>query len=308
MRVADYDEFEYDYSTYWKNRNYEHFAEVIALRKLFDDKKGKFFLDIGGSFGRHTQTYYKHFSYPIIVDYSLNTLINNKDRLKEKYENLVLIAANAYHLPFKESSIDSAMMVRVLHHIDSLDKYFSEIQRVMVNNGEYIQEFPNKVHIKAVIRHLVKGNLKFFSKKSFQQPTKNSFEGSKEGKETTFLNFHPTQIKKTLSNYGFIIQRSIGASFFRLEIIKKIVPLKLLLGLESFAQNVLSALNISPSILLDCKMQKLGMRNIKYEALKDIIVCPKCKSALVFKREEAICNSCDHKYEKVAGIWDFRVQ
>ena len=58
-KVADYDTYDYDYSTYWSKRKYEHEAESLVL-KTFKRPKGKWFLDVGGSFGRLTNSYYKN--------------------------------------------------------------------------------------------------------------------------------------------------------------------------------------------------------------------------------------------------------
>ena len=60
--VSDYDKFDYDYSQYWNSRMYEDMAEKHLLHKLFSNKKGEVFLDIGGSYGRLTSTYYDKYS------------------------------------------------------------------------------------------------------------------------------------------------------------------------------------------------------------------------------------------------------
>lgn len=306
MKVTNYDEFEYDYSTYWKHRNYEHFAEVLVLKKFFLNKNGDWFLDIGGSFGRHLPIYYKKFKKPIILDYSLNTLINNRDRILEKYPNTTLISANVYFLPFKESVFDGAMMVRVIHHIEDVPAVLGQIQKILRNKAGYIQEFANKMHIKAVIRHLLKRDFSFFSTKSFQQPTQAQFEGS-NGMETTFQNFHPKYIQQELVNKGFEIKKKCGVSFFRISFIKRALPIKVLIFLESLAQVLFGRTNISPSIFLDCEMKKKNLSGNK-QGLEDILICPKCNSELSFKKEDCVCTKCKNRYEKVAGIWDFRVQ
>lgn len=307
MKISNYDEFEYDYSTYWKNRNYEHFSEVIVLKKLLNKIKGKWFLDIGGSFGRHLPVYYEHFTNPIIVDYSLNTLINNKFRIWEKNPNTTLIAANVYYLPFKESSVGASMMIRVLHHIEQPDLYFNEISRVLKNESVHIQEFANKVHLKAKISHLLRRDFKFFSSDPYQQPTAKNYEGS-NGVETIFLNFHPKDILNRFQNLGFKLVEKVGVSFFRIEIMKRIIPIKILVRLEGFVQSVLGKTNIAPSIFYKFKLDKKETEQTKDSKLEDILVCPKCKSQLQFKKEECFCTNCRSKFEKVADIWDFRIQ
>jgi hypothetical protein len=52
QRPAFYDDEGFNYQSYWSNRNYEHKAEVLAIRRLL---KGRHFAeaaDIGGGYGR----------------------------------------------------------------------------------------------------------------------------------------------------------------------------------------------------------------------------------------------------------------
>ena len=37
MKVSNYDEYKYDYKTYWNGRDYENEAERIFLKKAFKD-------------------------------------------------------------------------------------------------------------------------------------------------------------------------------------------------------------------------------------------------------------------------------
>jgi ubiquinone/menaquinone biosynthesis C-methylase UbiE len=306
MKISNYDQFDYDYSKYWKNRNYEHVSEVHALSKLMNDMKGKWFMDLGGSYGRHLPNYYSKYENPIIVDYSLNTLINNKERIWKSYPNTKLVAANAYYLPFRDSVFDGSTMVRVLHHIENTDQFFTELVRVLKDKSTHIQEFANKMHIKARITHLLKMDKAFFSTEPYQQPTHNNFEGS-NGIESVFLNFHPTYLKKMLKEKGFRLLTKQGVSYLRLGILKKIFPSILLFNLEKLMQKMFGRTHISPSIFYKLSLKK-DSKSKDYEAFEDILVCPKCKTDLKFRNEECVCTQCKNRYEKVAGVWDFRVQ
>ncbi len=309
-KISDYDMFDYDYRTYWENREYENMAEKILLERVFDKTQGVWFLDIGGSYGRLTSTYYNRFSNPIILDYSLKTLQKNKEILKSKYKNISLIAANAYNLPFAPNSIDGGLMVRVLHHIEKPATYFKEIARVMKYNSPYIQEFPNMIHIKASIRELLKFNFSFFKQDSYKQPTRNNFEGVKEGVEGIFLNYHPKFLNKELKKHNFKITERIGCSFLRLQFLKKFLNVDSMLFLEVLAQKVLSWTNISPSIFLKTSSQNhKDKKEISYETLEDMLVCPKCKEKLTFPNPTtAVCSKCSTSYIKDQDIWDFRVK
>ena len=94
-KVVNYDGFDYDYTTYWKNRAYENNAEHLVLDSLLKNESGKWFIDIGGSYGRLTDTYSSKFDNCIIIDYSLKTLKKNNDLVVKSFPNTTLNAANA---------------------------------------------------------------------------------------------------------------------------------------------------------------------------------------------------------------------
>jgi len=306
MKISDYDEFDYDYRTYWKERIYEHRAEVLLLNKLFKKQKGTWFLDIGGSYGRLTPVYYTYFSHPVILDYSFKTLQKNKKILQQKFPKIELVAGNIYKIPFKSGVFEGALMNRVLHHIENPNKAIENVSQCLKPNSIYIQEIPNKIHIKAVIRELFKLNFKFLDQKPYLQPSKGNFEGSRSA-ESLFYNYHPKHIKKLMNRNQLIQLKTIGASYLRIGVLKKIIPINILLFLENIFQFLFTGLYIAPSIYLVAK-KTTDSKAAQYSTLKDTLCCPLCRHNLTFKENTACCIKCNHKYLKINDIWDFRVK
>ncbi len=306
-KVADYDTYDYDYSTYWKKREYEHKSEVLVLEKLLKNEKGKWFLDIGGSFGRLASTYSKKYTHAVIIDYSLKTLQKNFKQLKKDCPNIELVAANVYSLPFRNNTFDGSIMVRVLHHIEKQNDCIKEIYGVLDKNGIHIQEYANKVHIKALVRAILTLNSSFFNQAPYQQPDKHNYEGAREGSQVLFLNYHPYWIKKLFSKIGFHIEKKYDCSFLRIDILKRKFNTKSLLYWENIFQNTLSWSNISPSIFVKARAVKKTGVVIEKKKLADILVCPKCKSNLNILNDRAQCRECESTYFKKENIWDFRV-
>lgn len=305
--IADYDKFDYDYSTYWRNRSYEDSAERAVLNRIFRGKKGTWFLDIGGSYGRLASTYYNEYENPIIIDYSFKTLERNYPIIKTKFPKLEVVAANAYKLPFRENVFDGALMVRVLHHIEKPEIYFKEISRVMSKKATYVQEFANKIHIKAVLKSLLKLRFDIFSKDPYQQPRINTGEGSREDQKSIFLNYHPQYIQDLLKSNCFSIRNKYGCSFLRSIILKKIFSTSTLLFFEKIFQYTISWTNVSPSIFLETESLKACEKE-HFSNLEDILVCPECKGSLIFEGGSARCKDCKKSYERINNIWDFRIE
>ena len=306
-KIADYDTLDYDYSTYWKNREYENLSEKLVLKRVLKDTKGNWFIDIGGSYGRLTDTYYDIYTNPVIVDYSLKTLQKNYKYIKDQYPNIELIAANAYNLPFKENTFDGGVMVRVLHHIDRPLEYFKELKRVMSSNAVYIQEFANKAHLKALIRALIRLDFSVFNKQPYQQPTKENYEGARKGSQVPFFNYHTEWIKNSLRNENFDIEKKYGCSFLRVNILKRVFSTKVLLFFENILQTAFSWSNTSPSIFLKCVVKKESSSTQSNGTLHSVLVCPKCKGELKIESEKALCSECKTVYSKEKNIWDFRI-
>jgi len=308
IEVSNYDFFDYDYSQYWKVRQYEDSSEKHLLEKIFNRKKGTWFIDIGGSYGRLTPTYYNSYSNPVILDYSLRTLQKNYAVIKERFPNIEMIAANAYHMPFRDNTYDGGLMVRVLHHISEPGEYYKELKRVMHNGSSYVQEFANKVNLKASLRAVLHLNFKFFSKDPYQQPTSKNFEGTEVGEEAIFFNYHPSYVRKTLKSTGFNIVNKFGCSYLRIPILKKLLGDSLLLKLEYFLQKLLKTTNIPPSVVFETNLKKkTSKQSCTDKNLRKILVCPKCLGELIFKDDTAHCKDCDKTYVKEEHIWDFRI-
>jgi ubiquinone/menaquinone biosynthesis C-methylase UbiE len=74
-------------------------------------------------------------------------------------------------------------MVRVLHHIEKPEEYFKEAKRVFKKDATYIQEFANKVHIKAKIKALLKRDLSSFQKNLMSNRLERTWKAPRKKKE-----------------------------------------------------------------------------------------------------------------------------
>src|SRR3989304_6622554 len=117
---AAYDTF--DYPGYWIGRDYEHKSEVIALKALLQKiKRIKTVLEVGAGFGRLVPSYAFRAKKIILTDPSGKLL--KISRLSYPEENFSFVHTTAENLSkkVKRGSVDLAICVRVVHHVEKVD-------------------------------------------------------------------------------------------------------------------------------------------------------------------------------------------
>ncbi|MCB9789624.1 methyltransferase domain-containing protein [Candidatus Nomurabacteria bacterium] len=324
-KLADYDKYHYDYRTFWDRRKYEDGAERIALRSILKGERFERFIDIGGSYGRLTDEYYDRADHIYILDYSLETLLRNKQEILSRFPNTTLVAANAYYMPFKDSVFDGGMMVRVLHHIDDQSKLFDEISRIFTSGGRFILEYANKRNLKNVLKLKKAEREKFLNVKPYQQPQQGNNEGTK-GESVVFLNYHPLYLNEISTSAGFKTLSARSTSFFRSTPLTKL-PLSISLLLERFLQYTMSWAQLTPAVFLDLEKNSPhvreglsgrdsnGLEDKKVGSRKDIsdqknplsiLSCPVCHGDLNDISTSPTCRSCERKYSLHDGVLDLR--
>ena len=248
--AAHYDT--YDYPNYWIGRDYEHGSELIALKDfLAKISKIGTIVEIGAGFGRLTPTYFYRAKRAILTDPSAKLLKTAREEFAEK-KNVHILQAGIESLggKIRGSSADLVIMVRVLHHITDLDQALSTINRILKPNGYFILEFPNKMHLKATLRQLIRGNLTF--RFDIFTSDKRSAK-SKRQKKISFLNYHPDMVFEKLRENGFEIIEKRSVSNIRSSFIKNLLPCNFLLALEEFLQIPFAYINFGPSIFILAK-------------------------------------------------------
>jgi ubiquinone/menaquinone biosynthesis C-methylase UbiE len=97
----------YDYPAYWRNREYEHKAEEIALKGYFKKiGKVKTILEVGAGFGRLVPAYLNSAENIILTDPSTKSLNSARKSLGTK--NIRFIESTLKNLPthIRPHSID----------------------------------------------------------------------------------------------------------------------------------------------------------------------------------------------------------
>ncbi len=247
---AAYDK--YDYTQYWKGREYEHDSEVIAIRSFLEQIKeiGRV-LELGGGFGRHVPNYIYRAKRAVLTDPSAKNLSIARKALGH-YKNLTIKQIKLENAPdkFRNGSFDLVIMIRVMHHIEDIDEAIKTIAGLLDTNGYLILEFANKIHFKALVENTLKGNFGFMN--STAPIDRRSQKMVKKG-TLPFINYHPDIIEATLKRNGLKVIERRSVSNVRSPFLKKYLPESFMLYIEKLLQISLGYVNFGPSIFVLAK-------------------------------------------------------
>ena len=288
--VCDYEGSDYQ-TSFWDQggRAYEDAAEAIALKHLLP-ASGKSMLEIGAGAGRNTPRY-AGFEKIVLLDYSRTQLQQAQARLgrSEKY---TYVAADAYRLPFVDGLFDGATMIRTLHHMADAPKAIGQVARILQPGSAFILEFANKLNLKAILRWALR-------KQDWSPFTR-------EPVEFVALNFdfHPRAVFDWLAAAGFTVEKKRTVSHFRLGLLKRIVPVKMLAALDGLFQPTGELFQVTPSVFV--RARKTSRDSIStYNEIR--FQCPECgQHPLDEKPDRLVCPSCGKNYMIRDGIYDFR--
>jgi len=294
--VIDYEGSDYQ-STFWEKggRDYEDQVEAVALRRLLP-AAGKLLLEVGAGAGRNTPRY-GGFERVVLLDYSLSQLRLAQERL-DRGERYVFVAADAYRLPFAPRQFDAATMIRTLHHMVEPQRALGQVGEALQPGGVFILEYANKHNLKAILRY------------ALRRQDWSPF--SLEPVEFADLNFdfHPQAVQNWLKACGFAVERQLTVSHFRIGLLKRWLPLRLLVALDALAQWSGDSWQLSPSVFV--RARSVGQDVIlPQDAIlpykKLTFRCPACEHyPLDEAGESLLCSACARSWPIREGIYDFR--
>ncbi|GAP11922.1 methylase [Bellilinea caldifistulae] len=288
--ICDYEGSDYQ-QRFWEQggRAYEDAVEAVALRRLLPPK-GRLMLELGAGAGRNTPRY-AGFEQVVLLDYSRTQLEQARARLGDgpRYR---FVAADIYHLPFVPSLFDGATMIRTLHHMAEPRRALENVQRVLQDNAVFILEFANKQNLKAILRYWLR------------RQTWSPF--SPEPVEFAPLNFdfHPATVRSWLHQCGFAIERTLTVSHFRFDLLKRLIPLPILVGMDSLAQWSGNWWQLSPSVFVGCRAKK----DSPSRPVNGFFACPVCQTPLEDTPPLITCPNCARQYPVENQIYDFRLK
>jgi ubiquinone/menaquinone biosynthesis C-methylase UbiE len=293
-RICDYEGSRYR-TDFWEgqNREYEDLVERVAMRSLLPPAGGRL-LEIGTGFGRLVDLY-GGYRQVVLTDYA-RTQLEEARRYLGDDERFIFVVADVYQLPFVDSLFNALTMVRVMHHLAEVPAALAELHRVLVSEGTSVVEHASKLHLKALIRWLLR-----------RQPWSPFDRSPVEFVELNF-NFHPAWMRRQFIQAGFAVKNSRTVSHFRHDWLKRMAPTSWLVGLDRWAQQTGNWWQLTPSIFLQAQARKPAGKSPP-----GFFRCPVCGSADLSpldlsSRQDAIirCDGCGRSWSLKDGIYDFR--
>jgi len=240
--VCDYEGSDYQ-QRFWGagEREYEDRVEAIAIRRLLPSGGGRL-LEVGAGAGRNSARY-RGYDRVVLLDYSQSQLAQARQRLGDggRYQ---FVVADAYFPPFASGCADAATMIRTLHHMAEPARALAAIRRLMKPGAVFVLEYANKRNLKAILRWAIR-------RQGWSPFTADPVEFA-----ALNFDFHPIAVVDWLKRAGFDVERQLTVSHFRLGLLKRLLPVRLLVWLDAAAQWTGALWQLSPSVFVRARVRQ----------------------------------------------------
>jgi SAM-dependent methyltransferase len=308
-RIVDYDTPGYDYRDYWQDRDYEQWSEGRILdRTLPLLGRPRWFVDLGGGYGRNAAYYRRRCDNYVIADYSATNLGNAARLLRDDVATgrAVLVRCDLLALPFVDAAFDAGLVVRVLHHVTDIDRGLAEMGRVI--GDRWLLDVPIKHHALAMLRSATPGR---WRAARAPQPRVTGHT------EHAFRNFQLASVRRTLHGLGWDTTLAASANNLR-RWDRGHLPTPLVRALQPGARLVDAAAQRcgrgwwGPNQFVLARRARPRTAQVTAAvpcapALSGRMACPACRGVLHWAAGAATCGACHRWYPRADGYWDFTV-
>lgn len=288
--IRDYNED--DYRRNWQKRSsdFTHRFERAVIGSLLPVQDG-WWVDVGAGYGRILPMYQWPGRKIVLVDYAMNLL--EMAVKKNPDPNIHFVAANAYHLPFRDRCFDAALSIHLFAHINAPDRFLGEMARVVRDGSRMVVEYPNK---RSFVR-VMKDGLR-------------AFESSREQFGDLFYGTHPAMFQEMCERAGLRVVNTKGSGYLG-RLLERAPFLELPLRVVEFA--VMSApvtRSMAPRNFTQLVKEignGTGEEPARAESILDILACPICRQPLTAVGDDGLkCATGEHEFEKNGRIFDLR--
>lgn len=233
--LCDYEGSPYQTEFWTPARAFEDQVERMALRQLLPPAGGCL-VEVGAGFGRLADLY-QGYAQVILVEPAFSLLRAAQQRLGHD-ARFVFVRGNVYTLPLGDATVDTLVMVRVLHHLVDVPRALAELRRVVRPGGHLVLEYANKRNAKAVARYVLR------------RQAWSPFDAEPYEFVPLNFDFHPAWVTQQLRQAHFAIRQELAVSHFRAAFFKRLLSPTRLATLDGALQRPGAHLKLAPSVFV----------------------------------------------------------
>lgn len=265
----------------------------MALRALLP-RTGRRLVEIGAGYGRLADLY-AGYGQVVLLDYARSQLLQARERLggagpggRPRY---CYVLGDFYRLPFVPGLFDAAVMVRTLHHAANAPAVLRGVAGILAPGGTFVLEFANKRNLKAIFRYLLR------------RQSWSPFDPQPVEFAALNFDFHPTWVRHHLKQARLGVQQVRTVSHFRVGLLKRAVPARVLAALDRLCQPTGALWQLSPSVFFRCVASTEG----PVAPPGTFFRCTVCGSAMLLDEGDRLaCTDCGAVFPVHDGLYDFR--
>lgn len=279
-----------------QGRDYEDAAERLAIARLLP-ATGRRIAEIGAGFGRLADLYLGY-EQIILLDYSRTLLYDAVERWGDD-PRFLFVAGNIYELPLADATLDSLVMIRVMHHLANVQAGLKQLERTLHGRSTAVIEFANKRNLKALAR--------WVARRQEWSPL------DPQPVEFVPLNFdfHPEWMRERLDEAGLVVEKRLAVSHFRIGALKQRLSPSALAQVDQALFGVGGRYPLAPSVFVQAHGSAgrvASSAGVGPEEVAALFRCPACgTSGLTRSAADVVtCPSCSASYARVQGVWDLK--
>jgi SAM-dependent methyltransferase len=284
-----------DYRTrFWEgaNRAYEDAVERVALSHLLPARGGRI-AEFGAAFGRLADLY-AGYQQVLLIDYSRSLLREAQQRWGSD-PRFKFIVADIYHLPLRDGVLDAATMIRVIHHLADAPAALRQVRRSLAAGATFVLEFANKRHLKAIARY------------ALGRQAWCPFDPQPVEFAPLNFDFHPRWMLAAARAAGFEVRARRAVSYLRLGLLKRWLPLKLLVGLDALLQPSGAIALLSPSAFVQLVVPPADEAPDGRGLTGEAIFCsPRSGAPLRREGDALVCDADGTRWRAEENFYDFK--
>jgi SAM-dependent methyltransferase len=240
-RTDIYNDPTFNYAQFWSGRDYEHDAEVIAIRRLLRGRRFGHAVDIGGGYGRLSVVLAAYADRVTLVDPSTQQLDLSRHMFPDHQciERQLMDAAN---LRFSTGTVDLVALIRVLHHLPDPEAELTEMARILKPGGLALVEVANSANAHRRVARLLHRQGRVPA-----APVDLRSEESRNRGTAPYFNHHPRTVIGQFNAVGLDVLNVLSVSNLRHPLIKAIGPRRAMLVVEQAVQQPLGSFYFGPS-------------------------------------------------------------